>query len=87
MTTSKNKIIPVNTGAEITAEELNILNQTLDEFAAEISEDYSSFLGTEGQRKGIVHRSWHDLGKAMRQPRICMYPGCVEHPKGDKLRY
>lgn len=79
MTTSKNKFIPVNTGAEITAEELNILNQTLDEFAAEISEDYSSFLGTEGQRKGIVHRSWHDLGKAMRQPRICMYPGCVEH--------
>lgn len=65
--------------AEITAAELNHLNLTLDELAAKISDNHLPFLGTEGQRKGIFHGACHDLAKAMRQPGVCMYPGCIAH--------
>jgi hypothetical protein len=79
MTASKDKSKTViKGGVQLTPEELNILNQALDELMAEVSEDHLPFLGSEGQRKGLLHGSWHDLGKAMRQPRTCIYPGCAD---------
>lgn len=68
----------VNTDANLTDEEFDILNQALDELMDEISDNHLPFLGSEGQRKGLYHRSWHDLGKAMRRPRRCIYPGCAD---------
>ncbi len=55
-----------------------MLNEALDELMAEVSDNHLPFLGSEGQRKGLFHGSWHDLGKAMRRPRTCMYPGCAD---------
>jgi hypothetical protein len=79
MTASKYNYKTVNTGVQLTAEELTILNQILDELMDEVSDNHLPFLGSEGQRKGIFHRSWHDLGKAMQRPRNCIYPGCADH--------
>jgi len=44
----------------------------------EVSDNHLPFLGSEGQRKGLFHKSWHELGKAMRRTRTCMYPDCTE---------
>ena len=63
---------------KFTAEELNALSQVLDELQVEVSDDHLPFLGSEGQRKGLLHKSLHDLGKAMRRPRKCIYPGCAD---------
>jgi len=78
MTESKYNNISANSGVKLTAGELKILNQALDELMDEVSDNHLSFLGTEGQRKGLYHKSWHDLGKAMRRPRSCIYPGCAD---------
>lgn len=78
MTASKYNNGTINTGVELTAEELYILNQALEELMDEVSDNHLPFLGSEGQRKGLFHRSWHDLGKAMRRPRSCVYPGCAD---------
>lgn len=78
MTASKHNSKTANAGKQLTAEEINILNQALDELMAEVSDNHLPFLGSEGQRRGLIHRSWHDLGKAMRRPRACMYPGCAD---------
>ncbi len=78
MTTSKYDYRTVNKGVPLTAEERNIMNQVLDELMGEVSDNHLPFLGSEGQRKGLFHRSWHDLGKAMRRPRSCIYPGCAD---------
>jgi hypothetical protein len=76
MTASKSNNKTANKSVELSAEELNILHQALDELMDEISDNHLPFLGPEGQRKGLFHRSWHDLSKAMRRPRSCIYPGC-----------
>ncbi len=78
MTASKHNSKTVNTSAQLTVEELNILNQALKELNAEVSDNHLPFLGSEGQRKRLLYRIWHDLGKAMRRPRTCIYPGCAD---------
>jgi len=78
MRASKRNSKTLNTGAQLTAEEVNILNLALDELVAEVSDNHLPFLGSEGERKGLLHGAWRDLGKAMRRPRTCVYPGCAD---------
>ena len=77
MKTSKHTSTTVNTGTGIPAEDLNILNHALDELLDAVSRNHLPFLGTEGQRKGLLHTALHDLHKAMSRPRTCIYPGCA----------
>jgi hypothetical protein len=63
---------------KLTRKELGKLNRALDELMDAVSENHLPFLGTDGERLGLIHAAWQGVGKEMRRPRTCVFPGCIE---------
>lgn len=64
-------------GKGLSAEDAARLNKALDDLMDEVSDNHLSFVGPERQRLRLFHQTYKSLGKSMRQPRNCMYPGCA----------
>ncbi len=70
-------LLSCSNGTQLTSEDLALLNQALDDLLDAVHNDPLPFLGTHGERKGMVHIAFHDLFKAMQRRRGCCYPDCV----------